>query len=279
MKNTKVTTSRFIVTVMYLIITALFGFPFIKVLIDRLWISNIDTLPLYIMSLKPTESTVTAMGIIFILLFITTIVSMTALNYQLMDIPTMVGVWLIPFLFPVGLFYSSSDFSKILASIIIVVCVFVFIKIIGMMRKNPEKYYIAKGKNPSFTFYIIYIISTAVALIGFIFSQWSELNKIITTAAGVLLFASIILLIFSSFWFLIHSGKSLFIRSLMFAQVFLYTMFFSINRYSVFDIKQKESTAICAVLLILSGGFGIFQYHKAVQVEHSIPLKEVYSEE
>lgn len=266
MRNSKANASRFIVTVMFLIVTALSGFPFIKVLVDRLWISNIDTLPLHIMSLIPTtESSITATGIISIIIFIISIISMTALNYKLMDIPTMVGVWLFPFLFIAGLFYSSSSFRKISAFIIIAVCVFIFIKLIGTMRKNPENY-IAKGKNPSFIFYIIYIVSTSLGLIGFVFSQLFKLNKTITTSFGILLFTGILLQIFCSFWFLIHSRKTLFIRSLMFAQVFLYTVFFSIKWHYVFNIKNSVSVAFCIVLLLVSGGFSIFQYKKLVQV-------------
>ena len=266
MKDAKATTSRFIVTVMYLIFTALSGLPFIKVLIDRLWISNIDTLPLYIMSLRETEGTVTAMGFLLILLFITSIVSMTALNYQLLNIPTMVGVWLTPFLFITVLFYLDSSFEKILSFIVIAVCIFIFIEIIGIMRKNPENYYITKGKNPSFIFYIIYIVSAAASFIGFTFSQLFKLNKTTTTAFGILLFTGIILQIFSSFWFLIHSHKNFFVRSLMFAGVFLYTMFFSIKWHYVFNIKNIDSATFCIVLLLVSGGFSIFQYKKMVQV-------------
>ncbi|HZK21734.1 MAG TPA: hypothetical protein VFC76_05595 [Oscillospiraceae bacterium] len=267
MRNSKANASRFIVTVMFLIVTALSGFPFIKVLVDRLWISNIDTLPLHIMSLIPTtESSITATGIISIIIFIISIISMTALNYKLMDIPTMVGVWLLPFLFITVLFYSDSSFVKILSFIVIAVCIFIFIEIIGIMRKNPENYYITKGKNPSFIFYIIYIFSAAASFIGFTFSQLFKLNKTTTTAFGILLFTGIILKTFSSFWFLIHSQKNFFVRSLMFAGVFLYTMFFSIKWHYVSNIKNSDSATFCIVLLLISGGFSIFQYKKLVQV-------------
>ncbi len=269
MKNTKVAASRFIVTVMFLIVTALSGFPFIKVLVDRLWISNIDTLPLHIMSLIPTtESSITATGIISIIIFIISIISMTALNYKLMDIPTMVGVWLLPFLFITVLFYSDSSFVKILSFIVIAVCIFIFIEIIGIMRKNPEAFNIQQNKSPSFTFYIIYAVSTVSAFICFIIQRF-HLNDIVQIVAGAILLLSLILLTYSAFWFLIHCGKNFLIRTLIFAQVVLYSAFYGVNWHMIFYNKKIGITTVFIILFVLSGTISIWQYRKSINIKSS----------
>lgn len=267
MKNTKVAASRFIVTVIFLILISLTALLCIEELVNRFWFDS-GLIPLSILSLGSSESTGIPMSFILFTFPLIFAAIMTILTYHLMDLPTTVGVWISPFLLPITAMFLSEKFQRTMAFINIAIYIFVLIKLIGMMRKNPEAFNIQQNKSPSFTFYIIYAISTVAAFICFIIQRF-HLNDIVQIVAGAILLLSMILLTYSAFWFLIHCGKHFLIRTLIFTQVVLYSAFYGINWHLIFHNRKIGITTVFIILFLLSGTISIWQYRKSINIKSS----------